>query len=528
MFRIEDTDAARNTEESYDSLLDVDALARLRLGRGPRGRRPATRRTGSPSGRDIYADVLAPAARGRAAPTTATAPTRRSRRAARPSGSKVHGVRRLLPRAHRRAGRGVPRPRAAQPVRAVPDARRRDHLRRPGPRRDHLPDRARARLRARAGQRPPALHAGQPGRRRADGDHPRAARRGPAVLARRARSRSTTRSPSSASPTATPRFGHLPLRDGRGQQEALQARPARPTCSTTASSGFLPEGLLNYLALLGWAIAEDRDIFTIEEMVEAFDIARRQPQPGALRPQEGRGDQRRPHAAAVGRGDRPTGWSRSSQEAGVRRRPGRPPSSAAARRRRCRWSHERINKLTEAVDDAGLPVRRRGATSRATSTRARRRRAAASCRRRTTRSPALADVDHRRDRGGAARRARRGARAQAAQRLRAGPGRGHRPPGLAAAVRVARAARPRPVASPGSPRRWRDRGRARRDRRRTSSRRAAVPPDPARPAAPAGGGPSSASLLRWPAWCIVGAAPAASCRSRSGTLVDRRGPSRTA
>ena len=35
--------------------------------------------------------------------------------------------------------------------------------------------------------------------------------------------------------------------------------------------GFLPEGLLNYLALLGWAIADDRDIFTLDEMVEAFD-----------------------------------------------------------------------------------------------------------------------------------------------------------------------------------------------------------------------------------------------------------------
>ena len=42
VFRIEDTDAARDTEESYDTLLEVDALARLRLGRGPRGRRPAT------------------------------------------------------------------------------------------------------------------------------------------------------------------------------------------------------------------------------------------------------------------------------------------------------------------------------------------------------------------------------------------------------------------------------------------------------------------------------------------------------
>ena len=36
--------------------------------------------------------------------------------------------------------------------------------------------------------------------------------------------------------------------------------------------GFLPEGLLNYLALLGWSIADDRDVFTMAEMIEAFDI----------------------------------------------------------------------------------------------------------------------------------------------------------------------------------------------------------------------------------------------------------------
>jgi len=32
--------------------------------------------------------------------------------------------------------------------------------------------------------------------------------------------------------------------------------------------------LANYLALLGWSIAEDRDIFSMAEMVEAFDITR--------------------------------------------------------------------------------------------------------------------------------------------------------------------------------------------------------------------------------------------------------------
>src|SRR5690606_3402899 len=43
--------------------------------------------------------------------------------------------------------------------------------------------------------------------------------------------------------------------------------------------GFTPEGLLNYLALLGWSIAADRDIFSVEELVAAFDVADVNPNP---------------------------------------------------------------------------------------------------------------------------------------------------------------------------------------------------------------------------------------------------------
>src|SRR5690606_8964589 len=44
-------------------------------------------------------------------------------------------------------------------------------------------------------------------------------------------------------------------------------------------AGFLPEGLLNYVALPGWAIADDRDVFALEEMAEVFDISRVNPHP---------------------------------------------------------------------------------------------------------------------------------------------------------------------------------------------------------------------------------------------------------
>ena len=41
----------------------------------------------------------------------------------------------------------------------------------------------------------------------------------------------------------------------------------------------IPEGLNNYLALLGWSIAPDRDIFSMEEMARAFDISDVNPNP---------------------------------------------------------------------------------------------------------------------------------------------------------------------------------------------------------------------------------------------------------
>jgi glutamyl-tRNA synthetase len=73
--------------------------------------------------------------------------------------------------------------------------------------------------------------------------------------------------------TFTPAFGHMPLIRGEGNKK-LSKRDPESNLFNYRDRGFLPEGLLNYLALLGWAIAEDRDVFSMAEMVEAFDISR--------------------------------------------------------------------------------------------------------------------------------------------------------------------------------------------------------------------------------------------------------------
>jgi glutamyl-tRNA synthetase len=71
----------------------------------------------------------------------------------------------------------------------------------------------------------------------------------------------------------TPRFGHLPLVMGEGNRK-LSKRDPQSNFDVYRERGFLPEGLANYLSLLGWSIADDRDIFSPAEMVEAFDITR--------------------------------------------------------------------------------------------------------------------------------------------------------------------------------------------------------------------------------------------------------------
>ncbi|GAB3907389.1 hypothetical protein GCM10029964_105540 [Kibdelosporangium lantanae] len=70
-----------------------------------------------------------------------------------------------------------------------------------------------------------------------------------------------------------PQYAHLPLVRGEGNKK-LSKRDPESNLFLYRDRGFLPEGLLNYLALLGWAIADDRDVFSMSEMVQAFDITK--------------------------------------------------------------------------------------------------------------------------------------------------------------------------------------------------------------------------------------------------------------
>ena len=69
---------------------------------------------------------------------------------------------------------------------------------------------------------------------------------------------------------SVPEFGHLPYVMGEGNKK-LSKRDPQASHLPLPRRGYLPEGMINYLALLGWSIAEDRDIFSPAELVAAFD-----------------------------------------------------------------------------------------------------------------------------------------------------------------------------------------------------------------------------------------------------------------
>jgi glutamyl-tRNA synthetase len=76
-----------------------------------------------------------------------------------------------------------------------------------------------------------------------------------------------------------PRFGHMPLVLGEEGNKKLSKRDPKADLFLQREKGFIHEGLLNYLSLLGWSLAPDRDVFSLDELVEAFDIADVNPNP---------------------------------------------------------------------------------------------------------------------------------------------------------------------------------------------------------------------------------------------------------
>lgn len=68
-----------------------------------------------------------------------------------------------------------------------------------------------------------------------------------------------------------PNFAHLPMILGKNKKK-LSKREGATSVFEYNDMGYLPDGVFNFLALLGWTPRNGKDIFTREEAVDLFDI----------------------------------------------------------------------------------------------------------------------------------------------------------------------------------------------------------------------------------------------------------------
>lgn len=71
----------------------------------------------------------------------------------------------------------------------------------------------------------------------------------------------------------TPTFAHLPLILNPDKTK-LSKRQGDVAAEDYLSKGYLPEALINFLALLGWNPTADREIYTKQELIDSFDLSK--------------------------------------------------------------------------------------------------------------------------------------------------------------------------------------------------------------------------------------------------------------
>jgi glutamyl-tRNA synthetase len=70
-----------------------------------------------------------------------------------------------------------------------------------------------------------------------------------------------------------PRYAHLPLLNGPDGKK-LSKRHGAITVEEFRSQGFIPEAIVNYLALLGWSYDDHTEIMSRDELIERFSLER--------------------------------------------------------------------------------------------------------------------------------------------------------------------------------------------------------------------------------------------------------------
>ncbi|MEN3367632.1 MAG: glutamyl-tRNA synthetase [Burkholderiales bacterium] len=81
-----------------------------------------------------------------------------------------------------------------------------------------------------------------------------------------------------------PEYGHVPMILG-ADGEKLSKRHGAVSVMDYPAQGYLPEAMINYLARLGWSHGDD-EIFSIEQMVEWFDLDHLSKSPAQFNPEK--------------------------------------------------------------------------------------------------------------------------------------------------------------------------------------------------------------------------------------------------
>jgi len=79
----------------------------------------------------------------------------------------------------------------------------------------------------------------------------------------------------------TPMFAHIPLILGPDRKR-LSKRHGATAVDEYRSMGFLPEALVNFIALLGWNPGDDRELFALADLIQAFSLDRVSPSGGVF------------------------------------------------------------------------------------------------------------------------------------------------------------------------------------------------------------------------------------------------------
>ena len=78
-----------------------------------------------------------------------------------------------------------------------------------------------------------------------------------------------------------PKFSHASLILGPDKSK-LSKRHGATSVGQYAEQGFLPEAMINFLALLGWNEGNDREIYSVQDLIEHFDLTKISKSPGVF------------------------------------------------------------------------------------------------------------------------------------------------------------------------------------------------------------------------------------------------------